>query len=351
MEVRLRVMRSDGRGRPREVPLTLNEAGIDIGRALTSDLCLEDAERFVSGLHARIQAREGGIWLTDLSRNGTYLNDAPDPIPVQRPVELRDGDRLGIGPYEVRVWFGAASVVEPQSAPADVTRRSETRLEYRSEARTSVLNRFDPGPELAEESKTDVLNRFDPGPELAEESKTAVLNRFDPGPELAEESKTAILSPFDESRTEILGQLDAGHGTVEESATAVWSLPPLETRIVRGPEAADDPGAMPPVLDPAMAAAMDAGLQAARRALLARFEPAALEQRLVGDAGLDQEATMEDKAKCWEGFSTRYEQLAAEAGAEFMQCFDEAFARAYRERSGRLAAAHDGSVRSGVRSL
>ena len=331
MEVRLRVTHRQSVDRPREVRLTLSEAGIDIGRALTSDLCLEDAEWVVSGLHARIQACEGGIWLTDLSRNGTYLNGAPDPLPARRPVELRDGDRLGIGPYEVMVWFGSApvaSVVEPRSGRLDVTLVSEANLRHRSD------------------TQTDVPSLPNPGAESTDESETRILSRFDPEPGLELESKTEILNPFDASRTEILDRFETGQEAIEEDATAVWPRPELETQIVpgpvaateqvtqiiQGPEIAGDPGTATSVRDTALAEAMDAGFQAARRALLAHFEPAALERRFLGASGLDRALTLEHKARCWEGFGETYERLAAETTEDLVRRFGDAFSHVYLER-------------------
>lgn len=167
MEIRVRVVRRDGLGRPREVPLTVSESGIEIGRALTSDLCLEDHERVVSGLHARIQARGGRIWLTDLSRNGTCLNDNPAPIAAHRPVELHDGDRLMIGPYAVHVAFGASSptvsFTKPQQPAPNASLQSDATLAFSDEAsRTEVLNAVDSGQGRIEEPKTEVLSRLDP---------------------------------------------------------------------------------------------------------------------------------------------------------------------------------------------
>jgi FHA domain-containing protein len=53
----------------------------------------------VSHLHAMLLAQPDGTWvLVDPgSTNGTCLNDDPEPIGVNVPVPVRDGDRIHIG--------------------------------------------------------------------------------------------------------------------------------------------------------------------------------------------------------------------------------------------------------------
>lgn len=69
--------------------------GLSLGRTPDNSLMLAD-ER-VSRRHALIHPQGAeGCWLVDLgSRNGTYLNARR----VGRPVRLREGDRIQIGPF------------------------------------------------------------------------------------------------------------------------------------------------------------------------------------------------------------------------------------------------------------
>jgi type VI secretion system FHA domain protein len=85
--------------------------------------------------------------------------------------------------------------------------------------------------------------------------------------------------------------------------------------------------------------AMIAGLRAALRALLARFEPSALEARLEAASGLDKLLPMARKSRYWDQFTRTYGQVAADATEDFMQLFGEAFARAYEDQVLRLAQA------------
>ncbi len=94
---------------PPQTPLRLQfrEGSRLLGRNADNDLVLEDPERMVSGLHCRVEAAGDAFVLIDLSTNGTYLNDAPDPLPRSQPTPLQDGDVLQIGPYDIAVTIDA----------------------------------------------------------------------------------------------------------------------------------------------------------------------------------------------------------------------------------------------------
>lgn len=81
----------------------LDGHGLVIGRAGHVDWTLPDPQALISSVHCEIDFRDGVYWLTDCSTNGTYLNGAAARLPA--PVQLNDGDLLGIGQYVVRVSF------------------------------------------------------------------------------------------------------------------------------------------------------------------------------------------------------------------------------------------------------
>ena len=84
--VELRV-EEDSRTRTVRAPLP-----IVIGRAPSATLVIPDAQ--VSRLHARIDLIDDMPAIRDLdSRNGTLVNARP----IDSPVELREGDEIGIG--------------------------------------------------------------------------------------------------------------------------------------------------------------------------------------------------------------------------------------------------------------
>jgi type VI secretion system protein ImpI len=83
--------------------------GLDLGRDAHLDWTLPDSSRSISGKHCEIRFRDGGYWLYDVSKNGTFVNGAE--YRLEGPYLLQDGDRLSIGPYIIAVS------VEGQQAP------------------------------------------------------------------------------------------------------------------------------------------------------------------------------------------------------------------------------------------
>jgi type VI secretion system protein ImpI len=80
-----------------------------IGRGPGADWVLADAaaKPLLSRRHCTLAFRSGAWTLTDTSTNGTTLNGSPAPEGGQPTRALRDGDRLGIGPYEIEVSLAA----------------------------------------------------------------------------------------------------------------------------------------------------------------------------------------------------------------------------------------------------
>ncbi|MCX8155813.1 MAG: adenylate/guanylate cyclase domain-containing protein [Verrucomicrobiae bacterium] len=85
-----------------------------IGRSLTNQVVLEGAK--VSRRHALVHVQsKNEHWLVDLaSSNGTFLNGRR----ITQPMLLRDGDRLGIGEYEL-VFHQPGSTTEASPPPAN----------------------------------------------------------------------------------------------------------------------------------------------------------------------------------------------------------------------------------------
>jgi type VI secretion system protein ImpI len=75
--------------------------GLDLGRDSHLDWTLPDPGRSISGKHCEIRYRDGGYWLHDVSTNGTFVNGAE--YRLDAPHQLRNGDRLNIGPYIIAV--------------------------------------------------------------------------------------------------------------------------------------------------------------------------------------------------------------------------------------------------------
>lgn len=73
--------------------LPLSDA-ITVGRAASCDVVV--ADNYVSNVHARISARDGGYWLEDLgSTNGTFKNE--EKVTESTPVAVGSGDTVRVG--------------------------------------------------------------------------------------------------------------------------------------------------------------------------------------------------------------------------------------------------------------
>jgi type VI secretion system FHA domain protein len=101
MEFSITLARSGGVAPTTTASLRIGEGGCTIGRNPDNDLPLADPERVISGLHARLEVVDGALWVTDLSTNGTFLNQAAERLPIRLAVRLTDGDTLTIGHYEL----------------------------------------------------------------------------------------------------------------------------------------------------------------------------------------------------------------------------------------------------------
>jgi type VI secretion system FHA domain protein len=94
----------------RVVPETRQIEGgeLSIGRAPDNAWVLPDPERDLSKHHCLLAYRSGGWQILDLSANGTFLNGGSEPVGRDRSRPLNDGDRLGLGPYEIEVRIAEA---------------------------------------------------------------------------------------------------------------------------------------------------------------------------------------------------------------------------------------------------
>jgi type VI secretion system FHA domain protein len=113
MALRLRVVSNQAKALGKSSTRVFGVHGGSIGRAGDNDWVLPDPDRYISGKHARVEYRAGSYWLTDTSSNGTYVNDATDPQSAIGPRELKDGDRLRMGDYDVVVNIDAANDFPP----------------------------------------------------------------------------------------------------------------------------------------------------------------------------------------------------------------------------------------------
>lgn len=77
---------------------SLDGAAVTIGRGAQNVLALR-GDGFASAVHARIEARAGGVWVSDEgSTNGTFVNGAR----IDRPRKLARGDVVRVGETDLR---------------------------------------------------------------------------------------------------------------------------------------------------------------------------------------------------------------------------------------------------------
>ncbi|WP_270939323.1 FHA domain-containing protein, partial [Falsiroseomonas oryzae] len=74
-----------------------------IGRAPDNSWVLPDPERHLSKRHCVLAFRSGGWQIADTSTNGTYLNRDAEPIGQGQVRDVRDGDRIRLGAYEIEL--------------------------------------------------------------------------------------------------------------------------------------------------------------------------------------------------------------------------------------------------------
>src|SRR5262245_36051143 len=78
-------------------------AEVSIGRGTGKQWVVADPERHLSKKHCQFVYGVGEWELYDLSTNGTFINQAGDPIGKGTSQKLRNGDRVKFGLYELEV--------------------------------------------------------------------------------------------------------------------------------------------------------------------------------------------------------------------------------------------------------
>jgi len=123
MSLRLRVVSDHRRQLAERQTVVFGVSGGSIGRSTDNDWVLPDPMRYVSAHHARVHFRDGHFYLEDLSTNGVFVNEHPEPLAKlgSGGYRLRNGDVLRIGDYQVTVAVDgetAEEILELDSAAA-----------------------------------------------------------------------------------------------------------------------------------------------------------------------------------------------------------------------------------------
>jgi type VI secretion system FHA domain protein len=79
---------------------TFPDSGGTLGRGNDNFWVLDDPNKYMSSVHAKIACVAEQYFLTDLSTNGTFINGASEPIGNGNQISLKEGDRFTISDYE-----------------------------------------------------------------------------------------------------------------------------------------------------------------------------------------------------------------------------------------------------------
>src|SRR5258707_3536611 len=94
----------------------LQSRQFSVGRGPENDWVVADPERSISKQHCMLAYRSGCWQIADLSTNGTFLNRNSEPLGRGQAHDLRDGDRVRIGSYEIEVRIVEAAAQRPAAA-------------------------------------------------------------------------------------------------------------------------------------------------------------------------------------------------------------------------------------------
>ena len=149
MSLTLSILRCPDRVPPETRELQGGE--YSIGRGPENDWMLPDPERFLSKRHCVLAYRSGSWQVADLSTNGTFLNREADPIGRGQARDLRDGDRLRFGSYEIEIRVAGEEMARGAPGVAD----DPFTLDPFRAARGSGAGPLDQDPLLRREAEHD----------------------------------------------------------------------------------------------------------------------------------------------------------------------------------------------------
>ena len=100
MPIEITIIKSPSTVNVAQTSLTFPDAGGTLGRGSDNLWALDDPNKYMSTIHAKIACVAQQYFLTDLSTNGTFINGSAEPIGNGNQVNLNDGDSFSISDYE-----------------------------------------------------------------------------------------------------------------------------------------------------------------------------------------------------------------------------------------------------------
>src|ERR1700691_6099201 len=116
MALRLRVVSEHASRLGQHATKVFGVLVVPIGRGTDNEWILPVQDRYLSGKHARIDFRAGTYVLVDTSSNGTYVNGAQVPLGKYHDYQLKDGDYVRLGEYELLVSIDKSNDFPPEES-------------------------------------------------------------------------------------------------------------------------------------------------------------------------------------------------------------------------------------------
>jgi type VI secretion system FHA domain protein len=367
--IRIRVVSVDGAALEGPLAATFGSAGGDIGRGLDCTLVLPDPERNLSRRQALIVCRDDCHFIRQIGSNLAIELDG-ELLATEVDYTLADGAEIRIGPYLLRVDRPPERVVVADDVLAALGPQGKT-------ARPSVFGDLlgDAGPpappstfdelDLVIGEPTGAGGRATPAPAtpqpVHDEPQAAPASDDDlvaalyaglglPLPPAARSARHMRLVG-ELLRATIKGAIEllAARAVAKRTFGATPTL--LRTNKANNPLkfSPDADVALAHLLGPAQRGfiapleavnesfddlrrhelAVLAGTRAAVQAVLARFDPGALESGMETDAMWDKLLPASRKARLWEQFGERYAKAMLQSEEDFDSLFRRAFVKAY----------------------
>ncbi len=389
MLLALSVISAQGAGLGSSAFKVFDERGGSIGRLDSNDWALPDPDRWVSSRHAVLRFQGGAFCLEDVSTNGTFLNEPDKAVSKSEPVRLKDGDRLFIGDYEILVQLiedgarpleqGAAPIQAPSASPGGSLGTDdplavigvgagavETPAALQSAAAPQAARASQPAavPQPATVAPAEPpappgASRPEAGPAPPLEQSTRDLlsalglDPRDVGPDVAAQLGAIV-------RVVVQGMIEVLRARSEVKSN--FRMPMTSVRVVENNPLkfsldADDalhnlfvkrnPGYLGP-LDAFREGfedisfhelAMLAGIRAAYQSMVAKFNPAHLEETYTSNLRRTSMLPIGGRTKLWDMYCAQFGNIEKDAEASFQLLFGEEFAKAYHKQLERLSRA------------
>ena len=318
---------------------SLTGGSFAIGRGPENDWVLPDPERVLSKRHCVLAWRQGLWQLADTSSNGTFVNDAAEPLGLGQIYTLRDGDRLRLGPYELMLRLQERP---PSPAPVAVNPFSEESGQQESTVLAVPLPGAAvpaPAPPPARpapvSTDSDLFQAFLRGaglpptlpddPQASMERLGAAFRAAVVGIRHTLSARTAVKDEFRIEQTMIRarGNNPLKFAASDDDATATLAGIGRRTEM---PAAAAMTDALRDIHLHEIATM--AAMQTAVRALLKQLDPAPLREEAERSGGL---LPAQRRARAFELYEKRYSDVRNALSDDFDRVFGRAFAEAYAE--------------------